>query len=232
METILGNNSIFDWFAGKMNILDDSQAVWAEGSSDHLLGRPRPRLGGLYELPSPDCIPFRRMLAHKPVDARLRWILGPDYHETQEPIANIWPPGTGGFSLHDDPGLTGYTHAVTGDGRVQCDQVNVQWTCGDVTPDGGGFAYIPGSHKALLPLPVDERISMDMRCVRVPQLNAGDVLLFGGVTHGAMAWREDQSRSSTHRRAVIHFYNSKHMSLGPGNIVDGAAPRVAPPARL
>jgi hypothetical protein len=43
------------------------EAIWAEGSSDRLLGRPRPRLGGLYELPAPDCDPFRRMMAHPPV---------------------------------------------------------------------------------------------------------------------------------------------------------------------
>ena len=172
------------------------------------------------------------MMGHGPVDERLSWILGYGYHETQEPIANIWPPGTGGFSLHDNPGLTGYTHAVSGDGRTQCDQVNVQWSCGDVTPEGGGFAYIPGSQKALYPMPVDERVSMDLSCVRVPALDAGDVLLFGGVTHGAAAWREDPTRSASHRRAVIHFYNSKEMSLGPGNIVDGATPRVAPAARM
>ena len=53
------------------------------------------------------------------VDERLSWILGYGYHETQEPIANIWPPGTGGFSLHDNPGLTGYTHAVSGDGEAE-----------------------------------------------------------------------------------------------------------------
>ena len=30
---------------GKMDILDDSAAIWAEGSSEKLLGKPRPRLG-------------------------------------------------------------------------------------------------------------------------------------------------------------------------------------------
>jgi hypothetical protein len=74
-------------------------------------------------------------------------MLGHGYHETQEPIANVWPVGTGGFSLHADEGATGYTYAVTADGRAHCDQVNVQWSCGDVTPAGGGFAYVPGSHK-------------------------------------------------------------------------------------
>ena len=89
-------------------------------------------------------------------------MLGQGYHETQEPIANIWPVGTGGFSLHgaavghgDEEG-TGLPAAaphtdyhIDGHGRPYADQVNVQWSCGDVTPEGGGFAYIPGSHKAL-----------------------------------------------------------------------------------
>ena len=89
-----------------------------------------------------------------------------------------------------------------------------------------------GSHKSLYYLPRDERTSIDLPCVRVPQLSAGDVLLFGGPTHGAAAWKEDPARVSRNRRAVIFFYQSKEMSLGPGNIVDGAVPRVAPAARL
>ena len=90
-----------------MDISDDSNAVWAAGTSDRLLGKPRPRLGGLYELPHPDCDPFRAMMAHPPVVQRLSWMLGHGYHETQEPIANLWPPGTGGcvavarVRLHD-----------------------------------------------------------------------------------------------------------------------------------
>lgn len=68
---------------GKMDISDESEAVWAEGSSDKLMGKPRPRLGGLYELPAPDCDPFRRMMAHPPVVKRLEWMLGQGYHETQ-----------------------------------------------------------------------------------------------------------------------------------------------------
>jgi hypothetical protein len=31
----------------------------------------------------------------------------------------------------------------SGNGRTVCDQVNVQWSCGDVTSAGGGFAYMP-----------------------------------------------------------------------------------------
>ena len=111
---------------GKMDISDDSGAVWAAGTSDRLLGKPRPRLGSLYELPHPECDPFRAMMAHPPVVQRLSWMLGHGYHETQEPIANLWPPGTGGFSLHADEGDKGYTFATSGNGRTLCDQVNVQ----------------------------------------------------------------------------------------------------------
>ena len=50
---------------------------------------------------------------------------------------------------------------------------------------------LQGSHKSLYPLPRDERTSIDLPCVVVPALNAGDVLFFGGPTHGATAWRAD-----------------------------------------
>eukprot|EP01046_Picozoa_sp_COSAG06_P041036 COSAG06_NODE_5038_length_3769_cov_3.467847_3_plen_150_part_01 len=81
---------------------------------------------------------------------------------------------------------------------------------------------LQGSHKSLYPLPRDERTSIDLPCVVVPALNAGDVLFFGGPTHGATAWRADPARETEDRRAVIFFYQSKEMSLGPGNIVEGA----------
>ena len=48
----------------------------------------------------------------------------------------------------------------------------------------------------------------------------------------AAAWSEDPERKTSDRRAVIFFYQPKEMSLGPGNIVEGATPNVAPPARL
>eukprot|EP01051_Picozoa_sp_SAG22_P010816 SAG22_NODE_994_length_6119_cov_167.397674_4_plen_115_part_00 len=66
----------------------------------------------------------------------------------------------------------------------------------------------PGSHKALFKIPVDERASMDLACVRVPALDPGDVLFFGGPTHGAAAWTADPKRQTEDRRAVIFFYRA------------------------
>ena len=39
-------------------------------------GKIRP---DLYALPAPHCEPFRRMIAHRDIVARLEWMLGPGY---------------------------------------------------------------------------------------------------------------------------------------------------------
>ena len=56
-----------------------------------------------YTLPPPHCKPFRRMIAHPPVVARLNFLLGYGYNESFEPMACLYPPGTCGGSLHAAP---------------------------------------------------------------------------------------------------------------------------------
>ena len=46
----------------------------------------------------------------------------------------------------------------------------------------------------MYPLPRDERTSMDLPCVRVPALNPGDVLAFGGPAHGVRSMKHEHSR--------------------------------------
>ena len=93
--------------------------------------------------------------------------------------------------------------------------MNVAWALQDEAPgfgeNSGGFLCVPGSHKAAYPIPGPQTTSIDMPDVYKPPLQAGDVLLFGGVAHGTTKWR-----APWHRRTVIQFMRASHIALPPG----------------
>jgi|EP01046_Picozoa_sp_COSAG06_P048351 hypothetical protein len=113
-EWLVEANAAFDIFATQPErvrlvpeaVLRVNGHVWPEGSSDLLKGKPapgpaqapgegaihRPRMGGLYTLPSPYNAPFRRMIANPKVVQRLNMMLGPGYFEAFEPMACNYVP--------------------------------------------------------------------------------------------------------------------------------------------
>ena len=75
----------------------------------------------------------------------------------------------------------------------------------------GGFVCVPGSHKACVQCPLPAATSLDLPCVRKPQLNKGDVLFFNAVAHGTTAWRNPD----WDRRTVIQFMGSADRVIEP-----------------
>lgn len=198
-------------------ILRENGWQWPEETSERIRGDVhRPRLGGLYELPEPQCDPFRKMIAHPPIVQRLNWMFGYGFKELNEPMCCVYPKGTTGGSVHgQNPGNCSMIN-----GRSHVDNLNVLWALHDEAPgfgnNSGGFICIPGSHKAAYPIPRPSTTSIDLPQVYKPPLQAGDVLFFGGVAHGTTAWRSDWER-----RAVIQFMCAKHVSIRPSNDVVG-----------
>jgi ectoine hydroxylase-related dioxygenase (phytanoyl-CoA dioxygenase family) len=193
-------------------LLRENNWTWPEDTSPRLFGEiNRPRLGGLYELPAPYNEPFRRMIAHPAIVKRLNWILGYGYRETNEPMCCVYKEGTSGGSLHGQKSRA-YS---TLHGRHLVESVNVAWAIHDEAPgfgaDSGGFLCVPGSHKGTYPIPGPRTTSIDMPQVYKPALQAGDVLLFGGVAHGTTAWRADWDR-----RTAIQFMTAGNVALPPG----------------
>ena len=77
----------------------------------------------------------------------------------------------------------------------------------DAGPNDGGFACVPGSHKARYPIPPGVRTTEeDLGCVEKPSVKAGDALFFmdGAQTHGARPWL-----AAHPRRSVLYKYTCR-----------------------
>ena len=89
-------------------------------------------------------------------------------------------------------------------GRMFCGMTNIAVQLTDVGPEDGGFACLPGSHKANYPCPDEIRLyeAHQGRMVQIPA-KAGDAVLFvETLMHGAIPWRAKHQR-----RSVILRYN-------------------------
>jgi ectoine hydroxylase-related dioxygenase (phytanoyl-CoA dioxygenase family) len=186
--------------------------------SKSLAGAGRPLLPQLLELPKPYCEPFRRMVAHPEIVRRLTWMGGSGFRCGQ-PTGFVSDKGSTGHSLHDaNEPLNPSRSYIYKNGRSYCEAVTVTWQLRDVTEDDGGFACVPGSHKAKYRLPQGVRSCDDhMDLVMHPTFKAGDVLFFmdGAQTHGALAWHSELSR-----RGILIKYSSRNFNRSGGEMCD------------
>lgn len=84
-----------------------------------------------------------------------------------------------------------------------------------VAPGAGGFACVPGSHKANLGLPSDWRLSETQAeipdCVDRVAVNSGDAIIFTeALAHGTVPWEGDGER-----RTVFYKYCPHAVAWGP-----------------
>jgi hypothetical protein len=210
------------WVAQANDIVDTHQdrvQVGNElaGGSVSQAGTGRPLLPGLLDLPDPENEPFRRMIAHPDIVKRLTW-MGASGFRTGGASVFCAVEGTSGHSLHDgnEPMSPSRGYHFK-NGRSFAETVTVTWQLRDVKPGLGGFAAVPGSHKTHYPMPPGIRTCDDqMGLVVQPVMKAGDVLFFmdGGMTHGALAWR-----NPVPRRGVLIKYQSKNSNWG-GGVID------------
>jgi ectoine hydroxylase-related dioxygenase (phytanoyl-CoA dioxygenase family) len=187
----------------------------ARGSKS-LAGSGRPLLPALLQLPKPYCEPFRRMVAHPEIVRRLTWMGGSGFRCGQ-PNGFVSDKGSTGHSLHDanEPIIPSRSY-VYKNGRSYCEAVTVTWQLRDVTDEDGGFACVPGSHKARYRLPEGVRSCDDhMDLVAHPTFKAGDVLFFmdGAQTHGALAWHSELAR-----RGILVKYSSRNFNRSGGDM--------------
>jgi len=85
----------------------------------------------------------------------------------------------------------------------------VSWALTDAATGQGGFACIPGSHKANYPCPPDIRnFEREHGCVVEVPMQAGDVVIFTeALTHGTHPWKAPHDR-----RSLLYKYAPKHLS--------------------
>lgn len=171
-------------------------------------GTGRPMLPGVLEYPQPDCLPFRKMLAHAAVVSRLKVMCGPGFRLDHGPMFIVSVKGTAGHTMHGNgephrPHVA-YTHQ---NGMPYTGGVTVAWQLHDCKPNMGGFACVPASHKANFRMPDGVRTGdNDLDVTMQPVVEAGDIVFFmdSAQSHGAWPWKLD-----TGRRSILFKYASR-----------------------
>ncbi len=150
-----------------------------------------------------------------------------DYLDVIKPKAGLGPIGAtlhGGGEPHDSGQFYHFKN-----GRMFNGLVVLAYALKDCNPGDGGFACVPGSHKANYPLPESWR---DMAQgfgpgVQVISCKAGDAILFTeALTHGTAPWHGEGERRTLFLKYAPHF-----MAWGAGRYDPEAYPDLTPEAR-
>jgi ectoine hydroxylase-related dioxygenase (phytanoyl-CoA dioxygenase family) len=150
-----------------------------------------------------------------------------DYLDVIMPKAGLGPIGA---ALHGggEPYDSGQFYQFK-NGKMHNGLVVLAYALKDCNPGDGGFACVPGSHKANLPLP---RSWVDMAQgmapdVRVVTCKAGDAILFTeALTHGTAPWHGADERRTLFLKYAPHF-----MAWGAGRYDTSAYPDLTDEAR-
>jgi ectoine hydroxylase-related dioxygenase (phytanoyl-CoA dioxygenase family) len=168
-------------------------------------------LGGMLTWEKPYCEVFRNMMVHPRLKPYLEELLGPGFHLEGLNMITM-DQGAEGFWFHEgaEPHdrSRGFYYR---NGRMFCGMTNIGVQLTDAGPGDGGFAVLPGSHKANFPCPDEIRLYHEHqdRIVQ-PQAKAGDAILFVEcLMHGALPWT-----AAHQRRTVLMRYNASSMAEG------------------
>ena len=207
-EEVATANEAIDHYADKINIRDNDLA----NRSKTLEGKMgRGDLVGMLTWEKPYCKVFRDMIVHPRFTPYLEELLGPGFRLEAQSMITM-DEGAEGFWFHEggEPHdrSRGYYYR---NGRMFCGMTNLAVQLTDVGPRDGGFACLPGSHRANFSCPDDIRLyeAHQDRIVQIPA-KAGDAVLFVEcLMHGALPWVAKHQR-----RTVIIRYNSGVVSEG------------------
>jgi ectoine hydroxylase-related dioxygenase (phytanoyl-CoA dioxygenase family) len=193
-------------------VLSQAQLVALNAHTDERLaaaeaGKTNYRFGGLLE-----CDAVRELIAAPRALAALEAVLSRqarldhDYLDVIMPRAGLGPIGA---SLHGGgtPYDSGQFYQFR-DGKMHNGLVVLAYALKDCNPGDGGFACVPGSHKASFPLPASWRdMAQGMAPdVKVVTCKAGDAILFTeALTHGTAPWSGAGERRTLFLKYSPHF---------------------------
>ena len=157
----------------------------------------------------------------------LESLLGVDYRLDHDYLAVITPDTPRRLYLHGGGQGAGGENDIVGttdggqcyfryhDGRFFNGLVAVAFELDDVSSDDGGFACIPGSHKANIPLPEDLRQSASQddlsSMVTKVGVSSGDAIIFTeALSHGTVPWT-----GTGERRTIFYKYTPHAVAWGP-----------------
>jgi hypothetical protein len=159
--------------------------------------------------PKPWCEPFRNLLSHPSVMPILLEILG-DGFRLDHVYGIVMTAGSEGHVLHGGGHGNDITHGYRfHNGQIRCGLTVVSWQLTDANEGDGGFAGIPGSHKAnFAPPPGVTRLERQLGCVRQIPAKAGSAVIFTeALTHGTLPWR-----AAHERRSILYKYSPRSVS--------------------
>lgn len=173
--------------------------------------------------------PFRRLLAHPRMLPYLLSLVGPKFRYDHG-YALLMRAGSKQLGLHG--GNTPWDPAQEyrfKDGEMLNGLLVMSFALSDASADDGGFAVVPGSHKANFPVP---RRFIELQdtgpwVARVP-VQAGDAILFSeACTHGTWPWRAKHER-----RSLLYKYAPGHVAWASPYPTPADAPGIAYPEQL
>jgi hypothetical protein len=162
--------------------------------------------------------PFRRLLDHPRLLPYLLELCGP-FFRYDHGHALLMRKGAEHLVLHggntpfDPPQYYAFR-----DGKSYNGLVAVSWALTDSLLGQGGFAAIPGSHKANLPCPQRYIDFEDTDAIVHVPTRAGSVIIFTeALTHGTWPWKLDNER-----RGLLYKYAPGHIGIAGTENQDGA----------
>lgn len=150
--------------------------------------------GGLLEAGEP----FIQLIDHPKTTAVLKEIIAPDLR-LEGAYSFVRTKGCPPFEMHggNAGGSVNFRYYVRG-GRIYTGLTVISFALQDVSPEDGGFACIPGSHRAEFGLSAEERkrlFSFDGSLVQtVPSPKGSAVIFTETLAHGAASWQKDEPR--------------------------------------
>lgn len=195
-------HAAIDQYAEKINIRPNDLA---RGSAP-LQGRiGRGDLSGMLTWDKPHCDIYRDMMVHPKLTPYLENLLGPGFRlEAMGTI--LMDEGAEGFWFHEGGEPLDRSRSYTyRNGRMYSGMTNIAVQLADIAPGDGGFACLPGSHKANYPCPDDIRLyqAHQDRMVQIAARAGDAILFFECLMHGSLPWVAKHQR-----RSVIMRYNN------------------------
>ena len=216
-------NAAVDHYAG---LIRNREPGLAGGSTELAGGAGRGEfLQNPLTFARPWCEPFRAMLTQPRSIDIFNEILGPGYRLDHGPGLIRMTRGTEGHLLHGsmtfDPSQ--YHRFIAG--RVQCGLCVAAWQLTEVRAGDGGFACIPGSHKANYRPPRKVLgLQEDWGCVHQVVAPAGSLVIFNeALVHGTLPWQPVDRE----RRSILFKYSPGFLAWGAPQQVPIADPTPA-----
>jgi ectoine hydroxylase-related dioxygenase (phytanoyl-CoA dioxygenase family) len=180
---------------GELSLSGGSPALKREHGRGDILG--------LLVWPKPWRQPFRDLLSHHRTVRAMLELIGNGFRYANANGISM-TAGAEGHVFHGGGAPMSHYFYKFQDGKMYNGLMTVCYQLSDIRSGDGGFACIPGSHKANYPCPMEvKRLEVDLGCVRHLPMKVGDALIFTEtLTHGTLPWG-----ASHERRTLLYRYS-------------------------